>query len=241
MGNFFLGAANGWADGSRRGTILAHTYSTPVCFMNTFSHLIVNGALAEPIQKRVNASRWPTFRTGAFLFGSIAPDLLLTVTAILLGAYDLLFGVGLPRFDGPGDPFIGESLLGKLFTDWFFNNPWIIAEQNLLHSPLLITIYLALGFWLWRRGWNSSWFFWFAAGCFLHTLADIPLHYDDGPLLLFPLNWEWRFMSPVSYWDPARYGREWSLFEYSMDAVLLLYFAVRYRDAIAAWVGRRRQ
>ena len=138
-----------------------------------------------------------------------------------------------------GDPSVGDSLLGQLFNDWFFNSPWIMALQNLLHSPLLVIIYLLIGYWLWRRGRNSSWFFWFAAGCFLHTLADIPVHYDDGPLLLFPLNWELRFMSPVSYWDPARYGREWSIFEFSLDGVLLIYFLIRYRANIGSWFRAR--
>ncbi|MEZ4675136.1 MAG: hypothetical protein R2932_12925 [Caldilineaceae bacterium] len=32
-----------------------------------------------------------------------------------------------------------------------------------------------------------------------HTAIDIPLHYDDGPLLLFPFDWKTRFHSPVSH------------------------------------------
>ena len=35
---------------------------------------------------------------------------------------------------------------------------------------------------------------------------DIPVHHDDGPLVLFPLDWKTRIMSPVSYWDRAHYG-----------------------------------
>ena len=58
--------------------------------------------------------------------------------------------------------------------------------------------------------------FWFAAACMLHTLIDIPLHYDDGPLVFYPLNWQARFYSPVSYWDPRRYGIPVAIMEHLM-------------------------
>jgi hypothetical protein len=57
----------------------------------------------------------------------------------------------------------------------------------------------------------------------LHSLIDIPRHVDDGPLLIFPLNWTWHFHHPISYWDRYYYGREWSIFEHLLDATLLLY------------------
>ncbi len=41
----------------------------------------------------------------------------------------------------------------------------------------------------------------------VHCLADLPLHNDDAHRHLFPFS-EWRFESPVSYWDP-RYGGLW--------------------------------
>ena len=46
----------------------------------------------------------------------------------------------------------------------------------------------------------------FALGCLLHTTMDIPVHHDDGPVVAFPLNWDFRVKSPVSYWDRAHYG-----------------------------------
>ncbi len=35
---------------------------------------------------------------------------------------------------------------------------------------------------------------------------DLPVHHDDGHRHFFPLS-DWRFASPVSYWDPEHYGR----------------------------------
>ena len=39
----------------------------------------------------------------------------------------------------------------------------------------------------------------------VHILADFPLHHDDAHRHFSPLS-DWRFESPVSYWDPAHYG-----------------------------------
>ncbi len=39
----------------------------------------------------------------------------------------------------------------------------------------------------------------------LHCLLDFPLHREDGHRHFFPFS-DWRFMSPVSYWDPAHLG-----------------------------------
>jgi hypothetical protein len=40
----------------------------------------------------------------------------------------------------------------------------------------------------------------------LHVLGDAFLHHDDAHSHLFPLS-DWRFRSPVSYWDPQHYGQ----------------------------------
>ncbi len=40
----------------------------------------------------------------------------------------------------------------------------------------------------------------------LHLVTDFPLHHDDGRPHFWPVS-DWIFASPVSYWDPAHYGR----------------------------------
>ena len=44
------------------------------------------------------------------------------------------------------------------------------------------------------------------ASMLLHCLGDLPLHHDDAHRHFFPFS-DWRFASPVSYWDPAHHGR----------------------------------
>jgi hypothetical protein len=70
---------------------------------------------------------------------------------------------------------------------------------------------------------RGGWWFWFAAGCLIHTALDIPTHQNDGPLLFFPLEWSVRFQSPLSYWDPRFFGREFAVVELLLDLVLLVY------------------
>lgn len=43
------------------------------------------------------------------------------------------------------------------------------------------------------------------ASMLLHALEDLPLHHDDGHRHFFPIS-DWRFESPVSYWDPNHHG-----------------------------------
>ncbi len=125
------------------------------------------------------------------MLGGLAPDLgLYALTAGAAIFYPTVRGLSL------------QETLALAFDDLFFNDPlWIIA-QNTLHSPVVLGGLTAVGALLSKKRLLN-----FALGCLLHTAMDIPVHHDDGPLYLFPLNWNTRFHSPVSYWDPAYYGR----------------------------------
>lgn len=199
--------------------------------MQTYSHFIITAALADPLKKRAEAPDLPKLERGALLLGSIAPDLPLTLITIGCVMYDM------------ANSTLGadESVVRALFRDWFFNSPWVKAAHNLFHSPLLDVLYILFGYWLWKRagkggGKRGAWIFWFAVSCLLHTSIDIPVHYDDGPLLLFPLNWSWRFISPVSYWDPQRYGTPFAIVEHTLILGLLIYLLATNRLAIGRWL-----
>ncbi|MEM6473227.1 MAG: hypothetical protein AAF802_26940 [Planctomycetota bacterium] len=89
-----------------------------------------------------------------------------------------------------------------MFGNLFYNDPIWISLHNCLHSPTMLLMCLLLVYW--RKGsagFSNSWWTWFFASCMLHTAVDIPVHHDDGPLVFWPLNWSYRFASPVSYWD----------------------------------------
>ncbi len=196
--------------------------------MQTYSHFLLTAALHQPLMRH-KSKRLPPLRARALMLGSIMPDIPLTLMAIGCGIYDLLLGVDYTA----GEVIFIQGTLNKLFGDWFFTNPLVIVPHNLFQSPILITAYILLGYWLWKRKQAfGSWLFWFAGACMLHALTDIPLHNDDGPLLLFPFNWSARFISPISYWDDEHYGHEFFIFEHSLDIVLIVLLLAVYTPKI---------
>lgn len=180
--------------------------------MNTPSHLLINAAL----RKRAIAGGTIAISRGAFLLGAVLPDIPLTLLWIGSFVYGRYIQADL-----------SITLMDERFDQLYFTNPFWIAAHNLMHAPIL----LLLALFLLRRsrtltGTRPYWWFWFAAGCLVHTMLDIPTHVTDGPLVFFPLEWSIRFQSPISYWDPRHYGREFTRFELVLDLVLLAYLGI---------------
>lgn len=205
--------------------------------MQTYSHTIITAALnrvakhKEEQSQGLRIGRWdlPSLRTGATLLGSFMPDVPLTLTGILFMVIDRIQGNAAGFESNPQ-----QSWTGWLFDYAFFHLWWVKLIHNLFHAPLLILLSMAVGYRMWQNGkTQGGWIFWFAASCLLHTAIDIPLHNDDGPLVFFPLDWETRFHSPLSYWDPRHYGIPFAIFEHLLILFLLGYLLV-------GWWRRRR-
>lgn len=188
--------------------------------MQTYSHFIITAALTRLDQK---ARTVPPMAVVPFLFGSVLPDIPLILLTIGYGLYRSWFD---PM--GPGEYIFDNTYDTLYFTHWF----WVTAH-SLFHSPVLIALYLALGYGGWRRGarWGGP-LFWLALACAIHAFVDIITHVDDGPLLLFPFDWSLRFRAPFSYWDPRYGGRTVSLVEHIMDVALLGWI-------VAPWLLKR--
>ena len=173
--------------------------------MQTPSHLVIAAAASKAF------SGVPTY-SSAFLIGSVAPDVPLYVLSLVGGLYYTRVKKMTP-----------QAAAELMFSKLFFKHPLWIVAHNLLHSPTLLLL-LLVPLW-WQESAAASWLFWFLASCLLHTLIDIPVHHDDGPLLFFPFQWRTRFISPVSYWDRAR-GAGWFMWlEGGVVVALLIYLA----------------
>jgi membrane-bound metal-dependent hydrolase YbcI (DUF457 family) len=176
--------------------------------MNTIpSHLVINAAIEKKFGKKLNIAK------SAFLFGAVLPDIPLGL--LMLGSY-AYYGFILGQDT--------TNLMDAFIHPAYYENPWWIAAHNFLHAPLLLLAAIA-ALWGFRQktGTVGHWGLWFAAGCLAHTLLDIPTHAGDGPLLLFPFNWQARFNSPVSYWDLNYYGIQFMVFEALLNVSLLAY------------------
>ena len=160
--------------------------------MITSTHVVTNILLAR---RRSSNGRPSLLREvgdepGWFALGGMAPDVGLILLTAGAAAY-------FPRFKNMTRRESMEHAFGTLF----FEDPGWITIQNTLHSPVVLTGLAALG-----RFRKTPKLTAFALGCLLHTSMDIPVHHNDGPLVMFPFNWKYRVNSPVSYYDKDHYG-----------------------------------
>lgn len=184
--------------------------------MKTYSHFLMTAIANDGLK-----SQRIQIHSRALLLGSVIPDLPLLALTLAFVARRAWAGV----------PAAADPICGPRFNHLYFHNPYWQAGHNLLHAPLVIGL-LALA--EYRAGprqqkkWGSA-LFWFALGAGVHALVDIFTHRDDGPLLLFPLNWSYRLRGPVSYWDPRYGGKFLAFLERLLGLAGSAYLAVTWR------------
>jgi len=148
-----------------------------------------------------------TARNLAVIAGGVAPDL----PMFGLFAWDRYV-------QGLGEEQIWE---GRYWTD-----AWQIPTA-IGHSIPLALVVLAVGLavkwqWLWA----------FAASVLVHVAGDLPFHTEDAHMHLWPLS-RWKFISPVSYYDPQHYG---GIMHWVELALMIAMLAVLWRRFDAVWV-----
>lgn len=184
--------------------------------MQTYSHVLMTVAANQLLSAGARAR----VRSGALILGSFAPDIAL---GVLTAAY-----VVNRRLTSPEG-----ALFGSGFDQLYFTDPLWVISHNVLHAPLMIVVLLALGWYFGIRG-GRTWgqmLFWFGVGCVLHSAVDILTHHDDGPLLLFPFDWQTRFISPVSYWDRDYGAAIFAPLEHLFDLVLVVFLLMGWRNS----------
>ena len=142
----------------------------------------------------------------AILAGALAPDL----SIFALAGFAVLTSMS------------GEAV----WEDAYWSEPWQTLSAVSNSFPLWAAA-LALSLSLRRRIPAL-----FCAAALLHLAFDLPVHADDAHRHFWPIT-DWRFHSPVSYWDPAHFGRIASLAEAAGGLGLAL---VLWRRHVARWV-----
>lgn len=96
-----------------------------------------------------------------------------------------------------------------IWSEAFFSQSWqdVFAIGN---SIPLVLLGMAVTY-AWRK---PAWLYFFAS-MLLHQICDLPVHHDDAHRHFFPLS-DYRFISPVSYWDGDHYGTIVALVELSL-------------------------
>jgi membrane-bound metal-dependent hydrolase YbcI (DUF457 family) len=102
--------------------------------------------------------------------------------------------------------WVSQTPMRVIWDERYFDPAWQAFFDLFNSLPLLALGFLAA--WCLRR---AGWALLFAsAAC--HALLDLPVHREDGHRHFWPVS-DWRFMSPVSYWDPEHGGALGSLLE----------------------------
>ena len=115
-----------------------------------------------------------------------------------------------------------------------YHDPSWQAFFDLFNSIPLLGIAGLLSFWSGRR-WLPAMF----GSMILHCLADLLLHHHDSHRHFFPFS-QWRFESPLSYWDLRYYGHIFAplelLFVVAGCLLLITTWKVRAVRLIAAGI-----
>ena len=190
--------------------------------MQTPSHFLLTALVIN----RTAGHYTPPLHVWALLIGSLLPDIPFTVLTI---AGEIWF-----RWFAPL-PVTDVSIMEYLHFDLFFRDPVWLIGHNLFHSLIINGLLVIIGYGAWhiRKMRWALMTFWLGVSMIAHTVIDIFTHTNDGPLFLFPLNWSYRFPSPISYWEAESFGLYFILFEYLLDAIIIAYFAHQ-------WWARRR-
>ena len=98
----------------------------------------------------------------------------------------------------------GESQ-ERIWRDIYFDTP-MQGWGALFNSAPLYAVLAAAG-WVMRESALGTLLFVFSLAALLHIATDLPVHAEDAHRHFWPLT-DWRFHSPVSYWNPA-YGAKW--------------------------------
>jgi hypothetical protein len=100
--------------------------------------------------------------------------------------------------------FVWESfVLGtsqpSIWGDAYFRDSWQ-GFFDVFNSIPLWTLAMVVAWW---ARWDAGRVL--CASATMHCFLDLPLHHDDSHRHFLPFS-EFRFASPVSYWDPAHFG-----------------------------------
>ena len=114
----------------------------------------------------------------------------------------------------------------QIWREAYWTEPWQTLGAISNSVPIAIGL-LALG--TWRKVPLVTVF---ALALLTHALLDFPLHADDAHKHFWPLS-DWRFHSPVSYWDPSHHGAIGNVIDLTVFVAACVVIWHRFR---ARWV-----
>lgn len=177
--------------------------------MNTPTHLLIGAAVL--VKSRTSVGESDSFikrYNTAILVGALAPDLALFV---MFGWMRWVVGVS-------------ED---TLWREIYWLEPWqtVFAIGNSV--PLFIA--LLIGGVALRKSLTGKIMIGFATAALLHIAFDLPFHHEDAHRHFWPLS-DWRFYSPLSYWNPDHHGDVVAYVEIAMAMGLIFVLWRRFSE-----------
>lgn len=83
---------------------------------------------------------------------------------------------------------------------------------------------------------RSAQFTTFSFAGLLHLSMDLPFHHGDAHRHFWPIS-SWRYESPISYWDPARYGLIVAPIEAALAIAATAYLLLRHKGSAVSIVS----
>ena len=118
-------------------------------------------------------------------------DLVAVVAGAVLPDATMFLFYGYQKMMGATEASIWNTL--------YFLDHWQYTFDVFNSFPIALILLLIA----WRL--NCRWLQLFLLSAMLHMIFDLPLHHDDGHRHFLPIS-NWRFESPISYWDPKHFG-----------------------------------
>ncbi len=87
----------------------------------------------------------------------------------------------------------------SIWNELYFLDHWQYTFDVFNSFPIALVLLL----FAWRL--KCRWLQLLLLSAMLHMGFDLPLHHDDGHRHFLPIS-NWRFVSPISYWDPKHFG-----------------------------------
>lgn len=141
----------------------------------------------------------------------------------------VLLGALLPDLPVLAFYFVCRFILGfaddEIWQDIYYRDRWFNLFATFHSIPLtagLGVLGVALGL---------HWVALLGASMCLHNIADLPLHAKDAHRHFFPFS-NYRFKSPVSYWNPKYWGRVAAAGEMMLMVACSVYL---YPALVTAW------
>ncbi|MEL6688293.1 MAG: hypothetical protein AAFP97_11830 [Pseudomonadota bacterium] len=166
--------------------------------MNTPTHALV--ALAALSKKDQPKRNW------IILIGALIPDLVIFIWA-------------------PWQRWIVGRDWGAIWDTHYFEPPMQTAIA-LFNSVPIFAALLFIGWWQRTSRWGVLLIL-FSLAALLHIALDLPVHAHDAYRHFWPLS-EWRFYSPISYWETDLHARWVSLIEALIVLMSVVVLWVRF-------------